>query len=115
MKYSVLLALAGALSFSVMAAPIELPPEPKYKLPPSPTWWAKGTTLPAYVIQTSTGPVECPDRFYDPAACRPYVQGKDKRMRVFVRKEGEWMICPRPKGREGCVGMRQTPNWVEQD
>lgn len=114
MKYSVLLlALAGALSFSVMAAPVELPPEPKYKLPPSPTWWK--TNLPAYVIQTSTGPMECPERWYDAPSCRPYVKGRDKRMRAFVRKEGDWMVCPRPAGREGCVGFRQLPNWLEQD
>jgi hypothetical protein len=107
------LALAGALSLSAMAAPVELPPEPKHKLPPPTTWW--NTNLPSYVIQTSTGRVECPDRWYDAPACRPYVPGRDKRMRAFVRKEGDWIICPRPVGREGCVGIRQLPNMIEQE
>jgi hypothetical protein len=115
MKRFVFLALAGALSFSAIAAPVELPPEPHHKFPPTQKWWEPGTRLPAYVIVTSTGRVECPNRWYDPPACRPYVPGRDKRMRAFVRKEGEWMVCPRPAGREGCVGIRQMPNMIEQD
>jgi hypothetical protein len=118
MTYDLILlagALTGALCLPAAAAPVELPPEPKIKVPSPKEWWAPGTRMPAYVIQTSTGLVECPNRFYEAQVCRPYVQGRDKRMRAFVRKDGDWMVCPRSTGRDGCVGIRELPNMIEQD
>ena len=95
---------------------VELPPPPTVQTTPDPKYWAPGTLFPSYVIQTSAGNIECPRRWYEAAVCRDYIPGRDKRPRAFVRKVGgQWIVCSRPNGNEGCVGIRDLPIMVKQD
>jgi hypothetical protein len=113
MKPAALLVLA--LVSAAQAASVELPPGPKLYTPPPKGYWDGRTAFPSYVIQTNTGRVECPRRWYEPTACRPYIPGRDRRPRAFVRKEGAWMVCPRPSGLQGCVGLGGMYPLVEQE
>lgn len=114
-------ALAAALASASAHAVIpvrdaELPPPPNLRTPPPTNFWSGNTRFPSYVIQVSTGAVECPRRWYEPGACRDYVPGRDRRPRAFVRKIGDtWMVCPNAQGQAGCGALRAMPNLLEQD
>lgn len=93
----------------------DLPPPPNLRVPADPGYWQRGAALPAYVIQTSAGAIECPRRWFEAAACRTYMPGQERRPRAFVRQQGGWVVCSRPQGAEGCVGIRELPQMIEQD
>ena len=120
------LSCAGALAVTNEAVKVlpngqrqvELPPGPKrpelrQRLYNPDPWTSLGSS--AYVIETTTGAMECPLRWVDDS-CRPYQKGKQRRMRVFVIKSGgSWQMCPNPNSAAGCVGYYELPPLTLQD
>lgn len=109
------IAAMAALTCALVQAGVPLPPQPNIKTDPPPDPWAPGTKWGAFVIRTDNGLVEC-RRAYIDATCRPYVRGRDRRPRAFVRLEGgRWLKCPDPVSLEKCVGVRDLPNMRVQE
>jgi hypothetical protein len=94
---------------------VQLPPGPALQTPPPRNPWNPNTVEPAYVIRTDSGLIECPRRYVEPG-CRPYVKGRDRRPRAFVRQvDGKWMKCPDAVSRDQCVSLNALPNMRVQD
>lgn len=111
----VLVVIAAACTWEFAQAAIPLPPQPNIRTSPVLNPWAKGTSWGAFLIRTDNGVVECP-RPYIEQGCRPYVRGRDRRPRAFVRLEGgRWLKCPDPVSLEKCVGIRDLPNMRVQE
>ena len=94
---------------------VPLPPGPALQTPPPLDNWKPGTALPAYVIRTDSGVIECPRQWVEPG-CRPYIKGRDRRPRAFVRQvSGQWLKCPDAVALDQCVNLKALPNMREQD
>jgi hypothetical protein len=94
---------------------VPLPPGPALQTPPKLNNWGSNTAFPAYVIRTDSGLIECPRQWVE-AGCRPYVKGRDRRPRAFVRQvNGTWMKCPDATAMDDCVSLKALPNMRVQE
>lgn len=115
MRATLAIFIACACGLTHAQNKVPLPPGPALKTDPPSNPWAPSTAFPAYVIRTDTGVIECPRRYVEPG-CRPYVKGRDRRPRAFVRQiNGKWMKCPDAAAMNQCVNLNALPNLRVQD
>jgi hypothetical protein len=115
MRTTLALIVACAWGLAHAQNKVPLPPGPALQTDPPSNPWAPNTAFPAYVIRTDSGVIECPRRYVEPG-CRPYVKGRDRRPRAFVRQvNGKWMKCPDATAMDQCVGLNALPNLRVQE
>jgi hypothetical protein len=98
---------------------VELPPGPRMEslrhVQRTTDPWSPAFKLPAFVIDTDRGLVECTQRWID-SDCRPYVRGRDKRLRSWVVKTaGQWRVCGQPAVINTCVDYYAPPRHIVQE
>lgn len=90
---------------------VDTPPLPAIKLAApckaaNPGCWSG----PLLMIETPQGLVECTEFYARPGTCRASTYGTEKRARLWViRRNGQWLQCPRPDIGSGCVSTKALP------